>query len=158
MKLGRTTKFGRIFFIIFLFSLLLRTTKFGRIFLCLRLIIHHSRYPSFIMVQPVSAIFILIGLGFRFYSRQSIIYGSTRPPSFSLFVPAHCASSTSSSIHPSISSSCFDILSTTVSLFVLGPLGCAVYPMLTVGVTCTQLSRLFYSVLGVPRIRCSWWV
>src|SRR5271170_5173035 len=109
------------------------------------------------MVQPVSAI-LIIGLGFRFYSRQSIIYGATRPPSFSLFVPAHCASSMSSSIHPSTSFSCFDSLSTTVSLFVLGPLGCAVYPMLTVGVTCTQLSRLFYSVLGVPRIRCSWWV
>src|SRR5271154_3843786 len=53
------------------------------------------------MVQPVSAILILIGLGFRFYSRQSIIYGSTRPPSFSLFVPAHCASSTSSSFYSS---------------------------------------------------------
>src|SRR5271170_906425 len=49
------------------------------------------------MVQPVSAIPILIGLGFRSYSRQSIIFGSTRPPSFSRFVPAHCASSTSSS-------------------------------------------------------------
>src|SRR5271170_3541085 len=49
------------------------------------------------MVQPVSAIPILIGLGFRSYSRQSIIFGSTRPPSFYLFVPAHCASSTSSS-------------------------------------------------------------
>src|SRR5271155_1701280 len=49
------------------------------------------------MVQLVSAIPILIGLGFHSYSRQSIIFGSTRPPSFSLFVPAHCASSTSSS-------------------------------------------------------------
>jgi len=49
------------------------------------------------------------------------------------------------SIHPSTSSCCFDILSTTVSLFVLGPLGCAVYPMLTVGLTCTQLSRPLFS-------------
>ena len=63
----------------------------------------------------------------------------------SIFVPAHCASSTSSSIHPSTSSCCFDILSTTVSLFVLGPLGCTVYPMLTVGLTCTQLSRPLFS-------------
>src|SRR5271155_1532880 len=76
---------------------------------------------------------------------QSIIFGSTRHPRFIrlrsyalrvLFVP---------SIHPSISSCCFDLSSTTVSLFVLGPLGCAVYPMLTVGLTCTQLSRPFYS-------------
>ena len=76
--------------------------KFGRIFLCLRLIQSFSIpvFPLF-MVQPVSAILILIGLGFRFYSRQSIIYGSTRPPSFSLFVPAHCASSTSSSFYSS---------------------------------------------------------
>src|SRR5271154_1857167 len=51
------------------------------------------------MVQPVSAI-LTFDLGFRFYSRQSIIYGSTRPQSFSLFVPAHYASSTSSSVHP----------------------------------------------------------
>src|SRR5271170_2966541 len=63
------------------------------------------------MVQPVSAILILIGLGFRFYSRQSIIYGSTRPPSFSLFVPAHCASSTSSSYSSFHLVCCFDILS-----------------------------------------------
>src|SRR5271155_1273558 len=49
------------------------------------------------------------------------------------------------SIHPSTLPCCFDILSTAVSLFVLGSLGCAVYRMLTMGVTCTQLSCLFCS-------------
>jgi hypothetical protein len=44
------------------------------------------------MVQPVSTILILIGLGFRFYSRQSII---TAQPVLllSIFVPTHYASS-----------------------------------------------------------------
>src|SRR5271155_423980 len=113
MKLGRTTKIRQnFFFIIFLLSLLSEQQKFGRIFLCLRLIQSFSIpvFPLF-MVQPVSAILILICLGFRFYSRQSIIYGSTRPPSFSLFVPAHCASSTSSSYSSFHLVCCFDILS-----------------------------------------------
>src|SRR5271168_2915167 len=96
------------------------------------------------MVQPVSPILILIGLGFRFYSRQSITSGSTRPP-LSIFVPTHYASSTSSSVHPSTSSYCFNVLSTTVSLCVPVLLGCAVYPMLMVDVTCTQFSRPLFS-------------
>ena len=97
------------------------------------------------MVQPVSPILILIGLGIRLYSRQSITYGSTRPPFihlrscalrvlylFLLFIlPSRLVASTSC---PRQS-----------SFFVLGPLGCAVYPMLTVGLTCTQLSRPLFS-------------
>jgi hypothetical protein len=53
-----------------------------------------------LIVQPVSAILTLIGLGFRFYSRQSII--SAQPVLLlSVFVPTRYASS--SSIHPSTS-------------------------------------------------------
>jgi len=94
------------------------------------------------MVQPVSTILILIGLGFRLFS--PIDY-RLNPSSFIhlrsyasrvLFLP---------SSHPSISSCCFDIRPRQSLFFVLGPLGCAVYPMLTVGLTCTQLSRPFSS-------------
>jgi hypothetical protein len=68
------------------------------------------------MVQPTSAILILIGFsaaGFRFYSRQSIIYGSTRPPSF---------------LH--LRSYALRVLTSP--------------PMLVVGVTCTLSSRSFF--------------
>src|SRR5271154_3200915 len=141
-SLAEEHKFGRIFF--YHLSPFLSTPKninSEEFFVpSAHSIILDTRFSS--LYGSTCLIFILIGLGFRFYSRQSIIYGPTRPP-LSIFVPAHCASSTSSSVHPSTSSCCFDILSTTVSLFVLGPLGCAVYPMLTVGLTCTQLSRSF---------------
>src|SRR5271154_284193 len=143
-SLAEEHKFGRIFF--YHLSPFLSTPKninSEEFFVpSAHSIILDTRFSS--LYGSTCLIFILIGLGFRFYSRQSIIYGPTRPP-LSIFVPAHCASSTSSSIHPSTSSCCFDILSTTVSLFVLGPLGCTVYPMLTVGLTCTQLSRPLFS-------------
>jgi hypothetical protein len=96
------------------------------------------------MVQPTSPI-LIFDLGFRLFSPIDYL-GSTRPR-LSAFVPT-LTRPLRPSVHPSTSSCCFDILSTTVSFFVLGPLGCAVYPMLTVGVTCTQLSRLFYSLPG----------
>src|SRR5277367_2260078 len=66
MKLGRTTKIRQNFFV-------------------------PSAHSSFnipvfhlFMVQPVSAILILIGLGFRFYSRQSINHIRLNPSSFYL--------------------------------------------------------------------------
>src|SRR5271170_1442564 len=107
------------------------------------------------MVQPVSPILIVIGLGFRLFSPIDYL-GSTRPRfihlrSYALrvlFLP---------SIHHFISSCCFDILSTTVIVLRSWPSwmcrvsnahgGCDVYP---------TLASSF--VPGVPRIRCSWWV
>jgi hypothetical protein len=105
---------------------------------------NHSRVSSLAMVQPVSPILILIGLGFRSSSRQSIISAQPVILVLSTFVPTHYASSSffHSSFHLVL---LLRLSSTTVSLFVLGPLGCAVYPMLTVGLTCTQLSRPFSS-------------
>ena len=124
-----------------------RKTKVRQNFLCLRLI-HHSRYPffiSFVMVQPTSAILILIDLGFRFYSRQSINHVRLNPSSFYLpsflritrplhlpfILPPRLVASTS---RPRQS-----------LFFVLGPLGRATYPILVVGVTCTLSSRSFLS-------------
>ena len=128
--------------------------KFARIFLCLRLIQSFScfisRYGSTRLSYPYPH-----RLGFHFYSRQSIIYGSTRPR-LSTFVPTHYASSSFfySSFHLVC---CFDILSTTVIVPRSWPSwvcrvsnahgGFDVYP---------TLASIFF--LGVPRIRCSWWV
>jgi hypothetical protein len=149
-KLGRTTKIRQNFFPSLFLSLLSEQQKFGRIFLCLRLV-HHSQHAfRLFMVQPVS-LSLSSSVSAFVSSRQSIIFGSTRPrfirlrsyASRVLFLP---------SIHPSISSCCFDLSSTTVSLFVLGPLGCAVYPMLTVGLTCTQLSRPFSGCATYPML------
>jgi hypothetical protein len=53
-----------------------------------------SRFPCFRMVQPTSAI-LIFGLGFRFYSRQSIISAQPVLHVFS-FVPTHHVSSASS--------------------------------------------------------------
>jgi hypothetical protein len=143
VKLGRTTKIRQnFFFIIFSFLFYSEQQKFGRIFLCLRLI-HHSQY-AFRLFRYGSTRLTYPYLRSRLSSQFSPIdyLGSTRPR-LSTFVPTHYASSSSfySSFHLVC---CFDILSTTVSLFALGPLGCAVYPMLTVGLTCTQLSRRLF--------------
>src|SRR5271167_2291442 len=88
MKLGRRTQIWKNFFYHlspFSFPFYSEEHKFRRIFCAFgsSFIILDTRFHLF-MVQPVSAILIIIGLSFRFYSRQSIIYGSTRPPSFSL--------------------------------------------------------------------------
>src|SRR5277367_6109209 len=151
-----------------------RKTKVRQNFLCLRLI-HHSRYPffiSFVMVQPTSAILILIGLGFRFYSRQSINHVRLNPSSYlPSFLRVMRPLRLPSIHHPSTSSCCFDILpSTTVIVLrswpswvcrvsnarggcdvyptlasILFCSGCATYPTLVAGVTCTLSSRSFYS-------------
>ena len=90
-------------------------------------------------------ILIVIGLSFRLYSRQSI-FGSTRPPFIHLL---SCPSRVLYVfIHSSTSSSCFDILSTTVVVLRSWPSW----------VCRVSNSRVHYSVLGVPPIRCSWWM
>src|SRR5271170_677100 len=101
MKLGRTTKIRQNFFYrLSPFSSTPNNQNSAEFFAPSA---HHSSFsiPVFhlsLWFNPSAIlILILIGLGFRSYSRQSIIFGSTRPPSFYLFVPAHCASSTSSS-------------------------------------------------------------
>src|SRR5271154_5558360 len=145
MKLGRTTKIRQNFFFLSSFSFLFfPNNKNSAEFFCAFGSFNHSRYQCFLSLwfnpsqlslsSSVSA-FVSI-LANRSSTAQPVLqvslYSFLRiaPP---LRLPP--------SIHPSTSSYCFDILSTTVSLFVLGPLGCAVYPMLTVGVTYTQLSR-----------------
>jgi hypothetical protein len=142
-SLAEQQKFGRIFFHHHSPFSSFRTTKIRQNFFVPSA---HSSFtiPVFhlFMVQPTSPI-LIFDLGFRLFSPIDYL-GSTRPR-LSTFVPT-LTRPLRPSIHPSISSCCFDILlSTAVSIFVLGPLGCAVYPMLTVGLTCTQLSRPFSS-------------
>src|SRR5271170_1451293 len=76
MKLGRRTQIWKNFFYHlspFSFPFYSEEHKFRRIFCAFgsSFIILDTRFHLF-MVQPVSVILILIGLGFRFYSRQSI--------------------------------------------------------------------------------------
>jgi hypothetical protein len=74
------------------------------------------------MVQPTSAI-LTFDLGFRLYSRQSIISAQPVLHIFS-FVPTHYASSTSSSFHSSFHLvCCFDILPRLFWFPVSFPLG-----------------------------------
>ena len=125
VKLGRTTKIRQNFFVPSArSSFSIRVSSLSPWF-----------NPSQLSLSSISA-FVSI-LANRLSTAQPVLV-------LSVFVPTHYASSSSfySSFHLVC---CFDILSTTVSLFVLGPLGCAVYPMLTVGLTCTQLSRPFSS-------------
>jgi hypothetical protein len=135
VKLGRTTKIRQNFFFIITFSPFSSTpnNKNSPEFFCAFGSFNHSHVSSLAMVQPVSPILILIGLGFRLYSRQSITYGSTRPrfirlrsyASRVLFVP---------SIHPSISF----VASTSFRP--------------------RQYHSSFLALLGVPCIQCSRWV
>ena len=113
------------------------------------------------MVQPASPILILIGLGLRLYSRQSITYGSTRPPRLSTFVPTHHASS--SSFHSS-----FHLVlllrhpSTTVIVLRSWPSwvchvsdargGCTVYPVLAF--LCAFIPFLLGQVQSFDLLRC----
>ena len=133
-SLAEQQKFGRIFFfIIILLSLLLRTTKIRQNFFV-------PSAHSIILDTSVSSLYGSTRLsypyphrlGFRFYSRQSIIYGSTRPR-LSTFVPTHYASS---SFFPFILPS-----------------------RLVASTSCPrQYQSSFLTLLGVPCILCSWWV
>src|SRR5271168_4149322 len=112
MKLGRTTKIRQNFFLSsfsFLFfpnnqnsaefflsiSFLFYSEqpKFGRIF-CAFSSFHHSRYPFSSLHGSTR-----LSYPYPYRSRLSFLFspidylGSTRPP-LSIFVPAHCASST----------------------------------------------------------------
>jgi hypothetical protein len=137
-----------------------------------------SRLPSLCclfsssMVQPVSSILILIGLGFRLFSPIDYL-GSTRHPRFIhlrsyalrvVFLPSFHSSFHLVLLlrHPSVHDSIVlrswpswvcrvsyahggcDVYSTLASSILFS--GCATYPMLVVGVTCTLSSRSFYSV------------
>jgi hypothetical protein len=85
------------------------------------------------MVQPTSTIVILIGLGLRLYSRQSIIYGSTRPRFIRL---------------RSYASRVIFLL-----LFILPPRLIA-----STSFCPRQYHSSFLALLGVPCIQCSRWV
>src|SRR5271155_5473307 len=133
MKLGRTTKIWQNFFYLSLFSSTPNNQNSAEFFVpSAHFIILDTRFHLF-MVQPVSAIFILIGLGFRFYSRQSITYGSTRPPSFSI---RSCALR----IHYVFLHSSFYLV-----LLLRHPVHDS---------HCSS----FLAILGVPCIQCSRWV
>ena len=131
MKLGRTTKIRQNFFIIILLSLLSEQQKFGRIFCAFGSFIIHdtsvsSPYGSTHVVYP----YLRSRLSSLLANRLSRLNPSSKfpPPSF-----LRIARPLPPSIHPSTSSCCFDIRPRQPLFFVLGPLGCAVYPMLTVG-------------------------
>ena len=135
VKLGRTTKIRQNFFFIITFSPFSSTpnNKNSPEFFCAFGSFNHSRVSSLAMVQPVSSILILIGLGFRFYSRQSIIYGSTRPPPF-----IHLRS---------------------YALRVLFLLPFIISSRLVASTFCPrQYHSSFLALLGVPCIQCSRWV
>src|SRR5271170_993530 len=114
-SLAEQLKFGRIFFIILLFPLLLRTTKIRQNLFC-------AFGPFIIQYTSVSSLYgsTRLNYPYPYRSRLSFLFSpidqscSAQPVLLlSTFVPTHYASSTSS-IHPSTSSCCFDIPSTTV--------------------------------------------
>src|SRR5271170_7112504 len=113
MKLGRTTKIRQNFFFYHLspFSSF-RTTKIRQNFFV-------PSAHSIILDTSVSSLYGSTRLSYLYPHRSRLsflfspidYFGSTRPPSFSLCVPAHCASSTSSSYSSFHLVCCFDILS-----------------------------------------------
>src|ERR1700724_687478 len=134
MKLGRTTKIRQNFFYHHSPFSSFRTTKIRQNFLCLRLI-HHSRYQCFISLwfNPSH-----LSLSLSVSAFVSILANRlpTAQPGLllSTFVPAHYASSTSSSY------SSFHLVS-----------------LLRHPVHDSHPSS-FLALLGVPCIQCSRWV
>src|SRR5271170_3612862 len=94
MKLGRTTKIQQNFFVPSAHSIILDTSVSS---------LYGSTRLSYLYPHRSRLLFLFSPIDY---------HGSTRPPSFSLFVPAHCASSTSSSYSSFHLICCFDSLST----------------------------------------------
>jgi hypothetical protein len=147
-SLAGQPKFARIFFSLssFLLSLLLRTTKIRQNFFV-------PSAHSIILDTSVSSLYGSTRLDYPYPHRSRlsflfspIDYLRLNPSSFCQ--PSFLRTTRPLRLLPSILPSRL-VASTSCprqSLFlVLGPLGCAVYPMLTVGLTCTQLSRPFSS-------------
>ena len=133
-SLAEQQKFARIFFHYHLFSFLFYSEqqKFARIF-CAFSSFNHSHVSSLAMVQPVSAI-LIFDLGFRLNSRQSIIYGSTRPRFIRLRLRSYALRVLFlPSIHPS----------SRLVASTFRP---------------RQYHSSFLALLGVPCIQCSRWV